>query len=497
MPGVFALLKQSISFLKKHFKSLALLGLVLAGYNIIFALIMNITGIDNIDPKTNLAGFFIGFLVTMILAIAGAVLGFLFTIALTKKIGQLDNGGAETTVKIAYKESLSLFWPLIWVTILTSLVNFGGMVLFIIPGIALAVYLLFINYALVLDGKRGLSALGTSFYYVRGSWWKVFWRQLAVALICLVIGLVIGAIVFAAMAAMGVSLFASPEATKAALETWGASALGNLLGIVMWLIWACVLYPIFVIYNYSIYKHLKTLKPEPNPETDLKKPRGWFIGLSIWGLISPIIFAIVLVSTVALLALDTARLKAQNAAQNPQTVVEQINLKSPFPVLSTPLVAIRADLLEPQAFKSKNFNFTIQLPKGWGALEEVDGVTFTPPLKDKIGTSLRVSTKVISTQDLQGQAIDDTFMSAVASGYASTVEKPEDLVYKKYSVSSHTAYVIQREVVFNDGVRGILDVYFIPVGNIIYVVELLADEDVPIQTVNLLVDSISTFKALK
>lgn len=78
----------------------------------------------------------------------------------------------------AYRSSLRLIWPFVWISILEGLAVTTGFVLFVIPGLFLLVLFWFADWCMVTDQARGLKALAISREYVRGVFWKVVWRTI-------------------------------------------------------------------------------------------------------------------------------------------------------------------------------------------------------------------------------------------------------------------------------------------------------------------------------
>lgn len=76
----------------------------------------------------------------------------------------------------AYRSSLRLIWPFVWISILASLATAAGFILFVIPGLLLMILFWFADWCVVTDQVRGLKALAVSREYVRGVFWKVTWR---------------------------------------------------------------------------------------------------------------------------------------------------------------------------------------------------------------------------------------------------------------------------------------------------------------------------------
>lgn len=82
--------------------------------------------------------------------------------------------GSEPRIGAAYRFALSLFGRLLWVILLTGLVVIGGLLLFLIPGIYIAIRLVFAAPAVVVEGARGGGALKRSLSLAEGHWWRIF-----------------------------------------------------------------------------------------------------------------------------------------------------------------------------------------------------------------------------------------------------------------------------------------------------------------------------------
>ncbi len=111
------------------------------------------------------------------LSLVGTLLSVAATVAL---ISALARG---TGIAESYRAGMKLFWPAVWVGILNMVAVVGGGAMLIVPGVMIAISLVFANYALVLEGARGVRALRLSRFYVKGHWWAVFARLLFITVI--------------------------------------------------------------------------------------------------------------------------------------------------------------------------------------------------------------------------------------------------------------------------------------------------------------------------
>ncbi|MEY3784003.1 MAG: hypothetical protein RLZZ230_325 [Candidatus Parcubacteria bacterium] len=77
-----------------------------------------------------------------------------------------------------------------WVSFLATMVVYGGMILFFIPSLIVAVLVGFAPYVYVKEGLKGMNAVLRSRELVRGRWWTVF--KLGLIMFLLFFGLAIG-----------------------------------------------------------------------------------------------------------------------------------------------------------------------------------------------------------------------------------------------------------------------------------------------------------------
>lgn len=85
------------------------------------------------------------------------------------------------------KRSLVLSIPLFLVSILLSILSFGGFFVFIIPAIAFSILFIFAPYEVVLENKRWTGALKSSMSIVMSNFGEVFVRLLLIAVLLIVI----------------------------------------------------------------------------------------------------------------------------------------------------------------------------------------------------------------------------------------------------------------------------------------------------------------------
>lgn len=150
-------------------------------------------------------------------------------------------GEEHTTIQGAYRRGLEGFFSYIWISFLTGLFTIIGLLLFIVPGIIVAVWLSFALYVFVAEDKRGLDALIQSREYVRGYWWAVLRRFLFLMVIALCALIVFGGVMFVL-----------------ALVTGGLDAVIDFGGGFFSLLFT----PFSLVYTGLLYKELKEKKEQ-------------------------------------------------------------------------------------------------------------------------------------------------------------------------------------------------------------------------------------------
>lgn len=125
---------------------------------------------------------------TFIASLFGFVGAILFMLA---QIGLMKQMRANWALSIGdtYKSATPYFWGVLWVSVLSGLAFFGGLLLFVIPGIIVALWFAFVRQALVFDDQRGFAALSYSRELVRGLWLEVFLRFLVLCVIAFLVAL--------------------------------------------------------------------------------------------------------------------------------------------------------------------------------------------------------------------------------------------------------------------------------------------------------------------
>ena len=251
LPGAPKLFSGAFSFYKQHFS-------VIAGISVIPFLF----GVVQILIGKSLP---LGLIFT--LAILTFVVSFLSRLALFDAVAEEGQ-----SVGGAYKKSLTMFFPFIWVSGLVTLATIGGFFLFIIPGILLSIWLSLSLYVLFAENCRGTSALVASWHYVKGYWGAIFWRGLFLGLVILLISLVL------VFVTSGLSIL---TALKSGVKP-EVSLLSQLINLVVNNFFSL---PLSIIYSSGIYKSLKEIKTAIPLEADEQKIKRNITIFSVIGIV--------------------------------------------------------------------------------------------------------------------------------------------------------------------------------------------------------------------
>lgn len=225
-------------------------------------------------------------LLAVVIMIAGGILSVASTGALIRAIHDFDLGGA-VTIKEEYRFGFKIFWSMILISLISSLVTFGSYALLIIPGIIVSGYTCFSIFTLVVDGRKGFDALTESWRLVRDRWWPVVGRLIVIGLVYFAVVLIVSGLQFLIKSSIGLG---TPY-----------SIIRTVLDFVVYL----VMVPIFLAYFYKLYQSLKSTAIE----RPTQKFKNWLVAFVAIGIIAIIVGFM----TIPLLAINSARLKAEQA----------------------------------------------------------------------------------------------------------------------------------------------------------------------------------------
>lgn len=157
------------------------------------------------------------------------------SVALSKAVVELNT----TTVRSAYDFARRYAIPYAGLLLLIGVLVLLGGILLIIPGVIISVWLSFSYFVLLFEKKGIIDSMKASREYVRGQWWAVFGRFLALGLAVIVLSIGTG------LVGMVLSFFYIPEAASAALVSFVTSAIAM---------------PVVIAYYYFMYQDLRKLK---------------------------------------------------------------------------------------------------------------------------------------------------------------------------------------------------------------------------------------------
>jgi hypothetical protein len=162
----------------------------------------------------------------------------------------------------SYRATVKLFWPLVWVSILSALAVIGGFVMLLIPGIWLAVAFSVGIYVFVVEQRRGIDALRASKDYIKGYWWAVLGRTIL----------------------LGILVVVATAIIEAPFGWIGGKVAGSIASLFISLFFV----PFSTIYHYKIFSNLRDLKPDLAAK-QTREGTGFIKASAIVGLVAPVL----------------------------------------------------------------------------------------------------------------------------------------------------------------------------------------------------------------
>ncbi len=111
------------------------------------------------------------FLLALGLALA-FIMSFVVQAAIARAAGEATVGD-PVDANESYRWGFRHLGNVLWISILAGLCILGGLILFVIPGLIIAIFLTVVIPALLFENKRGTESLGRSWNLVRGHFWHV------------------------------------------------------------------------------------------------------------------------------------------------------------------------------------------------------------------------------------------------------------------------------------------------------------------------------------
>lgn len=255
LPGPIVLLKYALKNFRINWKILLLIVLIPA---IVLTLGILLLFLSNI--WTTVIGCVVAIVGVVLMIVRGAVM--------IDTIHKLETkSGTSMNLKKQFFAGLSIFWSILFLTILQAVILLGGGVLFIIPALIIGIYICFALYALVLDGKKIFESFTYSYSLVHGRWWKVFGRNIFIGIFSIICVYILNGLLFL------VNMLFSIDT-----KSLGSQIVDSLLSFVL----SLVITSISSIYVYRLYQELKKTS-RPAPQNDAF--RNWLYFFIIIGVI--------------------------------------------------------------------------------------------------------------------------------------------------------------------------------------------------------------------
>jgi hypothetical protein len=144
------------------------------------------------DPAEVSTSFWAVASASLLAALVGLLLYQVLTGAITRTIAT-EVAGQDLGVEQSYRFGFARLGPILVVSILVGLATLLGLIVFIIPGIYIAVRLAVSIQALIVEDRRGTEAMRRSWDLVGGHWWHAAFTLLVAGLITGVVNAVITA----------------------------------------------------------------------------------------------------------------------------------------------------------------------------------------------------------------------------------------------------------------------------------------------------------------
>lgn len=274
LPSPWSLFKEALSFYIAHKK--------------------NLIGIAILPAVLYLASVALGY----INGIAGDLLGFAaeisrFIVPIALFAAFAEDGEPVGGVVGAYKKMFSKLAPYAWTHALVVLAIIGGFFAFFVPAFLLSLWLYLTSFTFWCEGRRGIAALASSWHYVKGYFWAVFWRTLAFGVFFLpfvVIYFIIVSAVFYFVPSVGISCLSSASVDYSGYEQDFLRCLdlpltiGSLFNEVAV---SAVFVPLGLTSAFILYKKLREIKTPilgEEEERGFRRKLKLFITLGVAGL---------------------------------------------------------------------------------------------------------------------------------------------------------------------------------------------------------------------
>ncbi|MDQ2933032.1 MAG: hypothetical protein M3Q80_01485 [bacterium] len=181
------------------------------------------------------------------------------------------DSSAPVTFQGQYKIGFTYFCSYFFVSALLTLSVMGGVMLLVLPGILISILAFFATYIVVIENKKGISALTESYSIVKGRGLELFYRLLGFGLIMALVSILLNFLI---------SLIGSlPD-----------NSLSMIIGALLSIIGNGLMQVLTVIYTYHLYITFRATRLQNIPTDTFNKVLKITIGLAIIGIIAIITF---------------------------------------------------------------------------------------------------------------------------------------------------------------------------------------------------------------
>lgn len=225
----------------------------------IFLLLALIYTLFSLGPILAIDFFRLAIPYMAVATIISMIVGFWYQLALILAVKA--DGHKMSIAKLA-ESAVPLMGAFLWLMILTMFILLGGSLLFLIPGLILAVLFSFAPYVLVNEKVFGLEALDRSVQYFGNRFWGNLGRLALLTLIFIIIAVVF-AVLVDVLAGGSFDMFhtiQSIDSSTGSLSGEEPTVFDHIFSIISLLVGQ-----LFVIFTYRLYLASKKIKGTPDP----------------------------------------------------------------------------------------------------------------------------------------------------------------------------------------------------------------------------------------
>jgi len=338
--GGIELLGQCLHIFSKKWKKLVwllfVIPLILAGLSLVIGTSSVILISLIFATKVALTWKIVWGVVLGILCLASIL--FAIFISIISHVGAIYVIDSEMSVKEVLKKSLPLFWKYLGFAILSGIIVGIGFVLFIVPGVILAVMLCFSMYVLVLEGVSPIGALKRSRELVKGFWWTVFARLIVVGIFAMALSIASGMI-----NNLGTSLVGGNN------KNLTVAIVGIIMVVIAFAISIAIGFitkSVTMIYNYLLYRQLNELKISDASVGD-NMSTGKKIGLGVLIAVGTVMFVAMILGFILIASLASMKGASSGGASLGNFLSTTTATTTPIDITASQLQALQPQPASP------------------------------------------------------------------------------------------------------------------------------------------------------